>query len=475
MLTSAVKEELEAIVGKERFLTDSQTRVTHSYDATSGHQYLPDGVIYPVSTEEVSAILRICSRHRIPVVSRGSGTNLSASAVPVKGGLVMVMTRMNRILEIDQENLTATVEPGVITQHLHQAVEKLGLFYPPDPGSMAISTIGGNIALGSGGLRGLKYGTTRDYVLGLEAVLASGDVIRTGGKLTKDVAGYDLTRLLVGSEGTLAVITKAILKLLPKPEYRRVATAFFNRLENAAKAVSGIISGRIIPCTLEFLDQGTMRVVEEFSRIGLPVDMGAMLIMEQDGPKELVDRDLEKMASVCRENGAVRVQVADSEEEGAKLLHARRTALSALARATPTTILEDATVPRAAIPQMVRRISEIAKKYDVRICTFGHAGDGNLHPTCMTDIRNREEMERVHQAFADIFAAALELGGTITGEHGVGLAKAPFLEWQLGPQGMQLLKNIKQAFDPHHILNPGKMFESPAHPGGGWACPGNPA
>lgn len=464
MIPAEARDELTSIVGRSRFRTDLEARVTHSYDATPLYQSLPDGVIYPHTTEEVQAILRVANRYRIPIVSRGSGTNLCAATVPSSAGLVMVFTGMNRILEIDEKNLTATVQPGVLTNQLHQAVESTGLFYPPDPGSMHISTIGGNIALNSGGLRGLKYGTTKDYVLGLEAVLPTGEVIRTGGKLAKDVAGYDLTRLLVGSEGTLAVITEATLKLLPKPETRRVMVAFFSDMEKAAETVSAIIAARIIPCTMEFMDQGTIRVVEDYAQLNLPTDAEAMLILEQDGPPSVVDRDLERMESICRLHGANRIQVAESVEEAQKLLEARRTALSALARATPTTILEDATVPRAAIAEMVKKIGQIAEKYGVQICTFGHAGDGNLHPTCMTDARDHEEMERVEKAFAEIFHAALELGGTITGEHGVGLAKAPYLEWKWSPAGVSLMKRIKDAFDPNHILNPGKFMYTKSQP-----------
>lgn len=460
MIPTEALEQLRSIVGYDRIRTDLEARVTHSYDATPLFQCMADGVIYPQSTEEVQAILRVAHQYQFPIVTRGSGTNLCAATVPSAAGLVMVMTRMNQILEIDEKNLTATVQPGVLTKQLHQAVESIGLFYPPDPGSMNISTIGGNIALNSGGLRGLKYGTTKDYVLGLEAVLPTGEMIRTGGKLAKDVAGYDLTRLLVGSEGTLAIITEATLKLLPKPEDRRVMTAFFPTMEKAAETVAAIIAARIIPCTMEFMDQGTIRVVEDYARLGLHIDAGAMLILEQDGPPSVVERDIKKIEEICQLHDATLIQVAHTNEEADQLLSARRSALSALARATPTTILEDATVPRAAIPEMVKQIEKISQKYGIRICTFGHAGDGNLHPTCMTDVRNKEEMKRVEKAFAEIFQAALELGGTITGEHGVGLAKAPYLNWQFSEAGIALMKRIKNAFDPNHILNPGKLMYS---------------
>ncbi|MDR6226274.1 FAD-binding oxidoreductase [Desmospora profundinema] len=458
MLNSEIKAQLVSVLGDAHVRDDVESRITHSYDATPLYQSMPDGVVFPSTTQEVQDVLRIASKHHIPIVGRGSGSNLSADTVPVAGGLVMVMTRMNQILEIDKENLTATVQPGVYTQTLHEAVEKEGLFYPPDPSSMKISTLGGNIAECSGGLRGLKYGTTKDYVLGLEAVLANGQVLRTGGKLYKDVAGYDLTKLLIGSEGTLAIITEATLKLIPLPESRRALVAHYHDLDAAARTVSAIISDRILPCTLEFMDRKTIQVVEDYARIGLPKEMEAILLVEQDGPLEVVERDMERIRHIAETTGATHVEVARTEADGAQVMAARRNALSALARLRPTLILEDATVPRSRIADMVREINRIADEYNLQICTFGHAGDGNLHPTFLTDARDTEEIERVEKAFADIFEAAIRFGGTITGEHGVGLAKAPFLEWKVGAAGITVMKGIKHAFDPQGILNPGKIF-----------------
>jgi len=458
LIPNEAKKRLIQIVGAENYDDTKAGRLVYSYDATPQFQSLPDAVIAPRNTQEVAEIAKICNEYRIPIVPRGSGTNLCAGTCPVEGGIVLLFKHMNRILEIDEENLTATVQPGVITLDLMKAVEEKGLFYPPDPGSMKISTIGGNISENSGGLRGLKYGVTRDYVLGLEVVLANGDVIRTGGKLAKDVAGYDLTRLLVGSEGTLGIVTEATLKLIPMPETKQTMLALYQDLEAAARSVSKIIANQIIPATLEFLDQPTLEVVEDYARIGLPTDVKAVLLIEQDGPKEVVDRDMKKMADICRSEQAVSVELARSEEEAEALRTARRAALSALARLKPTTILEDATVPRSEIAKMVKAINEIAAKYQLKICTFGHAGDGNLHPTCPTDARDREEMERVEKAFEEIFAKAIEFGGTITGEHGVGAMKAPYLEWKLGPAGMAVMKAIKQALDPNNIMNPGKVF-----------------
>ena len=458
MLSNKVKEKLISIVTKENFADSKTERLVYSYDATPNFQSMPDAVVCPRNTAEVSEILKICNEYKVPIVPRGSGTNLCAGTCPTEGGVVLLFKHMNNITEIDEENLTITVQPGVVTLDMIHAIEEKGLFYPPDPSSMKISTIGGNINENSGGLRGLKYGVTRDYVIGLEAVLANGDIIRTGGKLAKDVAGYDLTRLFVGSEGTLGVITEATLKLIPMPETRKTMLALYQDLNAAAKSVSKIIANKIIPTTLEFLDQQTLKVVEDFAQIGLPTNVQAVLLIEQDGPLEVVDRDMKKIAEVCKQENAVSIQTAATEEEADALRTARRAALSAIARLKPTTILEDATVPRSEIANMVEAINDISEKYQLTICTFGHAGDGNLHPTCATDARNHEEMERVENAFAEIFEKAIELGGTITGEHGVGAMKAPYLEWKLKAEGIAAMKAIKQAFDPNNIMNPGKVF-----------------
>ena len=458
MISEAIKSQFEQFVGEENVEGSKAALLAYSYDATPGFQAMPNCIVSPRNANEVAAVVKLCNEHKIPIVPRGSGTNLSAGTTPLKGGVVLLFKHMDRIIEIDEENLTMTVQPGVITAHIIAAAEKIGLFYPPDPGSMHISTIGGNISENAGGLRGLKYGVTRDYVMGLEIVLPNGEIIQTGGKLAKDVAGYDLTRLFVGSEGTLGVVTQATLKLIPKPETKKTMLALFDDLETSAKAVSAIIANRIIPATLEFLDQQTVRVVEDFAQIGLPTDVGAVLLIEQDGPPEVVERDMAKIEEICRMTNAVDVQIAKTEAEAEALTSARRTALSALSRVKPTTILEDATVPRSKIAEMVRAIEAIAKKYELTICTFGHAGDGNLHPTCLTDARNLEEMALVDKAFEEIFHKAIELGGTITGEHGVGAMKLPYLHLKIGEAGVEVLRGIKNAIDPNHIMNPGKIF-----------------
>src|SRR5699024_2004189 len=458
MFSEDIKQRLEAIVGSDNVETSNASLLAYSYDSTPQFQAMPDAAVAPRNTEEVSLVVKLCNEHKIPIVPRGSGTNLCAGTTPLEGGIVLLFRHMNQIIEIDEENLTMTVQPGVYTQDILIAAENVGLFYPPDPGSMHISQIGGNISENSGGLRGLKYGVTRDYVLGLEIVLPNGEIIRTGGKLAKDVAGYDLTRLYVGAEGTLGVITSAILKLIPQPETKKTMLALYHDLEAAAETVSAIIAHRIIPATLEFLDQATVKVVEDFTRIGLPVDAQAVLLIEQDGPEEVVERDMAKIEQLCRDNQAFDVSVAETVEEAEALTTARRSALSALSRLKPTTILEDATVPRSEIANMVRAINEIAERHDITICTFGHAGHGNLHPTCLTDVRNKEEMARVEEALEEIFVKAVELGGTITGEHGDGAMKLPYLHLKVGEAGIEAIRSIKKVLDPNYIMNPGKMF-----------------
>lgn len=459
MVNDHVIHQLRLIVGEENVEDNDTSLLAYSYDSTPQLQVMPAAIVSPRTTAEVSEVVKVCNKEKIPIIPRGSGTNLCGGTVPVSGSIVLLFKHMNKILEVDEENLTMTVQPGVFTKDIYESAVEVGLFYPPDPGSMHVSQIGGNLSENSGGLRGLKYGVTRDYVLGLEVVLPTGEIIRTGGKLAKDVAGYDLTSLYVGSEGTLGIITEAIIKLIPQPETKQTMLALFHDLEAAAESVSAIIANRITPATLEFLDQATVRVVEDYAQIGLPVNARVILLIEQDGTDDVVERDMKKIATLCQANGAFEVKVAETKEEGESLMTARRAALSALSRLKPTIILEDATVPRSELAKMVRAIDDIAEKYDVTICTFGHAGDGNLHPTCLTDARDSEEMAHIEKAFEEIFEKAIELGGTITGEHGVGLAKLPYLHMKVGKAGIEAMRSIKQALDPNRIMNPGKIFD----------------
>jgi glycolate oxidase len=457
-LTQSVVSELQTRLGSA-VLTSAEDLIPYSFDGTAAMTQMPGAVVFARSVADVVAVLEIATREKIAVVTRGSGTGLSGGSLPSPGCLVLCTVHMNRILEVDRANLTMLVEPGVTTIQVAEAAAAVGLFYPPDPGSMKISTIGGNVAENSGGLRGLKYGITRNYVMGLEVVLANGEILRTGNKCVKDVAGYSIKDLFIGSEGTLGVITQVLLKLIPKPAAKKTLVATFNAMDAAAQTVSDLIAAQVIPCTLEFLDRTTIRCVEDYARIGLPTDCEALLLMETDGHPAQVADEARIMEEIARKNGCREVRVAKDEAEANKLASARRSAFSALARVAPTTILEDATVPRSELARMVRFVEQVAQKYRLRVGTFGHMGDGNLHPTFLTDERNHEEMERVHAAFREIFDEAIRLGGTITGEHGVGVAKKDFLPKFAGDAQMRVMRELRRALDPAGILNPGKMLD----------------
>jgi glycolate oxidase len=450
---------LKRIVGAENVLTAPEDLIPYSFDGTAGLQQMPGCVVFAKTTEQVAGILKQADETHTAIVTRGSGTGLSGGSLPSPDCVVLCTVKMDRILELDRANLTLLVEPGVTTLQVADAASAAGLFYPPDPGSMKISTIGGNVAENSGGLRGLKYGVTRNYVMGMEIVLPNGELLWTGNKCVKDVAGYSLKDLFIGSEGTLGVITKVLLRLIPKPAAKRTMVATFAQMDQAAEAVSAIIAAQIIPCTLEFLDRLTIHCVEDYAKVGLPLDCEALLLMETDGHPVVVAEEAPQMQQICRDHGCLEVRVAKDDAEAVKLASARRSAFSALARVAPTTILEDATVPRSELAKMIRFVEATAKKYRLKIGTFGHMGDGNLHPTFLTDERNKEEMHRVEEAFKEIFAEAIRLGGTITGEHGVGLAKKAFLPEFAGVAQMRVMRELRRALDPKGILNPGKMFD----------------
>lgn len=458
-LPSDTLSRLREIVGPANVLTSKEDLVPYSFDGTAALQQLPGAVAFATTTEQVAQILKLANQTKAPVVTRGSGTGLSGGSLPCPDCLVLCLVKMNRILELDRANLTMLVEPGATTLQIADAANAANLFYPPDPGSMKISTIGGNVAENSGGLRGLKYGITRNYVMGLEVVLPDGEILWTGNKCVKDVAGYSLRDLFIGSEGTLGVITKVLLRLIPKPAAKKTMVATFAQMDAAAQCVSDIIAAQIIPCTLEFLDRTTIRCVEDFAKVGLPLDCEALLLMETDGHPAAVAEEAAQMEALARKAGALEVRVAKDDAEANKLATARRSAFSALARLSPTTILEDATVPRSELAKMIRFVAEIAKKYNLRVGTFGHMGDGNLHPTFLTDERNHDEMHRVEEAFKEIFDEAIRLGGTITGEHGVGVAKKSFLPKFAGDAQMRVMRELRRALDPNAILNPGKMFD----------------
>ena len=451
--------DLTALLEPARVLHSREDMLAYGYDGTAALSGVPAVVVMVKTVEEVAAIVKYAAANRTPIVGRGSGTGLSGGSVPSMGCIVLCTAQMDKVIELDEKNLTVLVESGCITQKVTDLADSVGFLYPPDPGSMKISTIGGNVAENSGGLRGLKYGITRDYVMGMEVVLADGSTVWLGNKCVKDVAGYSMKDIFVGSEGTLGIITKVLLKLVPKPAAKKTMLATYARMDSASDTVSAIIAAKIIPCTLEFLDKITIKCVEDFAKIGLPLDAEAILLMETDGHPAAVEDQAAQMVEIAKRCGATSVQIAQTAEESVRLASARRSAFSALARVSPTTILEDATVPRSELSKMIRFIQDIGARHNLKIGTFGHMGDGNLHPTFLTDEKNAAEMTRVELAMQEIFDFAISLGGTITGEHGVGLAKKPFLRRALGNASLDLMKLLKKSLDPLGILHSGKIFD----------------
>ncbi|MCR4407213.1 MAG: FAD-binding protein [Anaerolineae bacterium] len=458
MLSQAIIKQLRDIVGRDGVLDSPEDLVAYSIDGTFA-EHRPDVVVLPTTTDQVSRVVALAGHERIPVVPRGMASGLAAASVPFSGGIALSLTRMNRILEIDQENRTVLVEAGVITAELQAEVEKRGLFYPPDPSSNRHSTIGGNIACNAGGPRCLKYGVTGDYVMGLTVVLPDGQVLHTGGKAIKNVVGYDLTSLFVGSEGTLGVITEALLKLVARPRFVRTARAEFTSLDDASRTVNAVLSAGIVPATLELMDETAIACIEEAMHLGLPLDVEAILIIESDGSdEEAVIREIEAIARICWEHGARQVNVARDEQERDRLWKARRSVSPSLARKAPNKLGEDITVPRSAIPEAIRRIKAISAKYEQPIVIFGHAGDGNLHPNILFDKRDPEQWAKIEPMVGEVFGVALNLGGTLSGEHGVGVLKRPYMEQALGPLSVEVQQRIKQVLDPLNIMNPGKVL-----------------
>jgi len=457
MIPKSAVDALRSIVGEEWCLDSPEDLATYSYDAFLP-EFKPDVVILPGSTGEIATIMKVASREGIPVTPRGAGTNICGGSVAKKGGVVMAFHRMNRILEIDAENMCAVVQPGVVNADLQKAVGAHNLMYPPDPASMFVSTIGGNVALNAGGPRGVKYGVTRDYVLGLEVVLASGEVIRTGGKTLKNVSGFDLTRLLCGSEGTLGIITEITVKLVPRPPAKATLQAIFLNLDDAAKTVSAIIGAGIVPTTLELIDRVVLDVIGSYGGALFRKDAEALLLIEVDGEPSLVETQGKRIKEFCKARGAAEVEMAASQDEADKLWHARRTAFGAVASLRPNCIVEDATVPVKRLPEILRKVVEIAGKYRLKIGVLAHAGDGNLHPLIMTDLHDKEEMERVDRALEEIYEAAIAMGGTLSGEHGIGIAKKRFLSMEFSDASMEIMRGIKRVFDPQDILNPGSFL-----------------
>lgn len=460
VMTSAHIQEIEAIVKTGRVLTDESDRFSYSFDGSFG-TFLPDAVVQTKSTEELASLVKFANREKIPLYPRGQATSLSGGPLPVKGGIVLDLSVMNDLLEVHEEDLVAVVSPGVLTSDIHKAAEQKGFMYPPDPSSSHVSTIGGNLAENSGGPRGLKYGVTKDYVIGLEVITPEGEFIKTGGSTVKNVTGYDLTKLIVGSEGTLGIITKAVLRLIPKPQATATMMVIFDSLVDAGSAISKILSAGIFPSKMELMDQASIAAVEQFEPLGLPVDAAALILIEMDGHPLALQEEVSHAAELCRAVGARDIRIPKDKAEEAELWRARKLVSPAIVRIKPTKISEDATVPRSKIPEMCERLQKIRDKYNVHLVVFGHAGDGNLHPNIICDKTDLEEMSRVEQAVSEIFTAAVELGGTLSGEHGIGTMKAPFMEMELGAAGLDMMKRIKKTWDPNNIMNPGKIFPEP--------------
>lgn len=450
-------KDLAKITGKERCLVRHEERIPYATDAT-GREGLPGAVVFALTTDEVSRIMALCHERRVPVTPRGAGTGMTGGSIALNEGVALVLSGMDRILEIDSENLIAKVEPGVITGKFQAEVEKRGLFYPPDPGSAAYSTMGGNAAECAGGPRAVKYGVTRDYVLGLTAVIPGGAVIKTGVVTAKGVVGYDLTRLIVGSEGTLAVITGLTVRLLPLPKAVRTLCAVFDDMADAARTVAALFGAGIICRAVEYMDNAALACAETHLKTGLPTDAGAVLLLEVDGDPASADAQAKAAALVCEKTGAKRVIPADKREEAALLWKARKSLSPAMFALGPNKLNEDIVVPRTKIPDMISKIEEIRKRDGLALVTFGHAGDGNMHVNVMYDKADAALSAKAEKAVDEIFDYTLALGGTLSGEHGVGLTKAPWLSKEIGPAELGLMKGIKALFDPHNILNPGKIF-----------------
>ncbi|PLY05560.1 MAG: glycolate oxidase subunit GlcD [Desulfuromonas sp.] len=459
MLDNSTLATLQQLCGKENVLTDKADLICYSYDATQ-RQFLPDVVVHPATVEEISQIMKLANEKAIPVFPRGAGTGFTGGSVPVSGGIVLGLTRFDKILEIDEDNLVATIEPGVVTEEFQKTVEKVGLFYPPDPASLKVSTMGGNVAECAGGPRCVKYGVTKDYILGLEIVTPTGDILRTGGPTMKGVVGYDLTKLICGSEGTLAIITKIIVKLLPKPAAKKTMLVMFSSIDGAAQAVSDIIRGKIIPTTLEFLDARTLECVRNATDLDVPEAAQAVLLIEVDGDPEFLDKQTGRISDIVQPLGVVETRIAETPAESEALWQIRRSVSASLRRVNPKKYNEDICVPRSKVHDMIRKIDQISEKYNIPIVNFGHAGDGNIHVNIMIDDKIPGEEKKAEEAIADVFKGALELGGTMSGEHGVGIMKAPFINLELKDTVVDYMKTIKRALDPNNILNPGKIFPS---------------
>jgi glycolate oxidase len=459
MIKESIVGQLEKIVGKENVLTTPEALKAYSYDGTSSWQHEPDVVVFPTTTQHVSEIMKLANAEKVPVTPRGGGTNVSGGSVPIMGGIVLCTTKMNKIVRVDKENLTATVEPGVVLQDLTMRLAQDKLFFPPDPQSFLGATIGGIIAENAGGPACVKYGVTKQYILGIEAVLASGDIINLGGRTLKNVVGYDLLHIFISSEGTLGVITKAELKLNPIPLAKKTTMVVYDDVAKAGESVFRVLENGVIPDKIELLDNWVINRIEEMMPMGLPKDADAVLLFECDGIPEAVEKETEKIVEIVKKYGAVDARVAKDQAEADKYWLARRAGFAAVFGKAKTVFAEDVTVPRGRIPDLINRCKALAKKYNLEIVVLGHAGDGNLHPAILTDITNKDHYDRAVKAMDEIIEGAVEFGGVLSGEHGIGLEKQKFFNKVTNPVVVDMMKKVKALFDPNNIMNPGKIWD----------------
>lgn len=462
MIEKVIVDELMRIAGRDDVLTEKEDLASYAYDGTTSWVHEPDVVVFPTSAQEISEVLKLANKERIPVTPRGAGTNVSGGSIPIKGGIVLCTTKMNKILNIDKENLTATVEPGVVLMDFTLALAKEGLFFPPDPQSFFGATMGGVVGENAGGPACVKYGVTKQYVLGLEVVLPTGVIMNVGGLTMKNVQGYDLTMLFTGSEGTLGVISKAHLMLKPLPPARKTLMAVFDDVAVAGENVYRVLSSGVVPGKIELLDNWVINSIERLQPMGLPKEAQAVLIFEVDGVPEAVEKEAKQIVQVCREYGATDVRVAKDQAEADQYWAARRAGFAAVFSAAPTIISEDVTVPRNNIPDFIRKVEEICESRGIEYNIIGHAGDGNLHPSVLTDIKDKEHYEKAAKAMEEIIEYAVELGGVLSGEHGIGLEKQKFLKKAMDPLAIEIMKGIKKVVDPNNILNPGKIWQEEA-------------
>ena len=454
-------EKLKQIVSAENVLTELEERYVYALDATNKQniETLPEVVVFVETTEQVQRIMRLAYENEIPVTPRGAGTNLVGACITKSGGIVLNFSKMNKIIEVNQENLTARVQPGVVVGKLQEEVEKLGLFYPPDPSNLKVSTIGGSIALSSGGPRTFKYGSTKDYVIDLKVVLASGEIINTGSNTAKNSTGYHLSQIFLGSEGTLGIVVEALVKLIPKPEGSKMVLAYFDKISDAAHAVNIILENKLFPATLDILDKKTLQTIEQFYPAGLLTDKDAALFLEVDGYLNSLDYQQEKVIECCKKSGASEIRFSKTQEDADRIWTARRSAFGACAKLKPNVVAEDVVVPREKIPELVKGIREICDKNSLLVCLMGHIGDGNIHPNIPLDLNDEEDIKNYAKAKDEIHKLAVQLGGTLSGEHGIGCEKSKYMHFAIDDVTLKYMKKIKDVFDEKNILNPNKIFE----------------